>query len=401
MKKLIFLKIFLCVAFMGLLTPSVEAGFPYSMTYTVSAGDTILADHYNTANNEHINNNIPESIDDYSATVAEMGGTKDPYAGDTEVQALTLAEEIQELRFKLDVITKKFNTSATKWYHDTTDEGVLWVTAADVASAAALPLINDGLRIDVTGTETVTSMDTVGVGTVKCLQFDAALTLTHHATDLILPGATNITTFAGFRAWFHEYATGDWELIGQARGFLDDDSMATATDSTVASSESIKAYVDTVSHIVLGTEQASTSGTAIDFTGIPAGTKKITIMLVGVSTDGTEELLVQLGDSGGVETSGYLGAVSSQGNTARSTAGLQVTIVSTADAVAHGNIILTLENSANFTWTSCSGVSLSNTDAAFSGSGSKSLSAELDRVTITSTGTPDDFDAGVINIQYE
>lgn len=81
---------------------------------------------------------------------------------------------------------------------------------ADVASANALTLGTDGNFFDITGTTAITSIGTLGIGTVVTLQFDGILTLTHHATDLILPGAANITTAAGDRATFVEYASGDW-----------------------------------------------------------------------------------------------------------------------------------------------------------------------------------------------
>ncbi|MEE9356564.1 MAG: hypothetical protein V3U75_13320, partial [Methylococcaceae bacterium] len=81
---------------------------------------------------------------------------------------------------------------------------------ADVASATALPIITDGNFFNVTGTATVTSFDTTGtVGTPYVTQFDDALILTHHATDLILPGGANITTAAGDVAHWIEYAAGD------------------------------------------------------------------------------------------------------------------------------------------------------------------------------------------------
>lgn len=84
---------------------------------------------------------------------------------------------------------------------------------ADVASASALPLINDGNYVDVTGTTAITSIDSLGVGTWMILQFDGALTLTHHATDLILPGGVNIPTAAGDHALIVEYAAGDWRCV--------------------------------------------------------------------------------------------------------------------------------------------------------------------------------------------
>jgi hypothetical protein len=96
----------------------------------------------------------------------------------------------------------------------TFNETVRWSKGADVASASALAIGSDGNYFDVTGTTTITSINTAGgdgniAPTIK-LHFDAALTLTHHATDLILPGGANITTAAGDEAEFIEYASGDW-----------------------------------------------------------------------------------------------------------------------------------------------------------------------------------------------
>lgn len=81
---------------------------------------------------------------------------------------------------------------------------------ADVASATALSLGAYGNYFNITGTTAITSIDTIGVGLVIKLHFDAILTLTHHATNLILPGGTNIVTVAGDEAEFIEYATGVW-----------------------------------------------------------------------------------------------------------------------------------------------------------------------------------------------
>jgi hypothetical protein len=93
----------------------------------------------------------------------------------------------------------------------------VWSKGADVASAAALTLGDDGNYFDVTGTMAITSIATVGVGTVIKLHFDGALTLTHHATDLVLPGGANITTAAGDEAEFVEYAAGDWRCVNYER----------------------------------------------------------------------------------------------------------------------------------------------------------------------------------------
>ena len=148
------------------------------------------------------------------------------------------------------------------------------------------------------------------------------------------------------------------------------------------------------------TAQASTSGTSIDFTSIPSWVKRITVMLNGVSTNGTSNLLIQLGDSGGVETTSYISAaaVPSTGTAAvSSTAGLIITVANSASDVWYGSVILTLVDSNN--WTSIS--SLTNGAGVRSAAGFKSTSATLDQVRITTSNGTDTFDAGSINILYE
>lgn len=98
-----------------------------------------------------------------------------------------------------------------------TSRTITWTKGADIASANALPMDSNGNYRDVTGTTPITSINSVGVGTVIKLHFDDALTFTHHATDLILPGAANITTAAGDEAELVEYATGDWRCTGYIR----------------------------------------------------------------------------------------------------------------------------------------------------------------------------------------
>jgi hypothetical protein len=102
---------------------------------------------------------------------------------------------------------------------DTNAKQVRYSKGADVASPAGgnLTLGADGNYFDITGTDAITSIDTLAVGTQVKLHFDAALTLTHHATDLILPGGDNITTAAGDEAEFVEYAAGAWRCTNYQR----------------------------------------------------------------------------------------------------------------------------------------------------------------------------------------
>ncbi len=89
----------------------------------------------------------------------------------------------------------------------------------EVASLAALDLTGTpGNMFDITGTNAITSIVTMGVGVLIFLQFDAALTLTHHATNLKLPGGNNIVTQAGDIAVLYEYASADWRLVSFTHG---------------------------------------------------------------------------------------------------------------------------------------------------------------------------------------
>lgn len=74
----------------------------------------------------------------------------------------------------------------------------LWEKGSDIASAGTIS-IGEGGYFHVTGTTTITDIDfgTDKAGRAVWLIFDGALTLTHNATTLILPGGANITTAAG------------------------------------------------------------------------------------------------------------------------------------------------------------------------------------------------------------
>ncbi len=156
--------------------------------------------------------------------------------------------------------------------------------------------------------------------------------------------------------------------------------------------------------LVRGTVQNSTSGTSIDFTGIPSWAKRVTIMFSAVSTNGSSSTLVQIGDSGGIETTGYdtyslYGT--STGQFASSTAGfiLEPTNGAGAAISRYGTIVLV--NVTGNVWVSSSTIFGSSGGAVSTGAGGKTLSDVLDRVRVTTVNGTDTFDAGQINIMYE
>jgi hypothetical protein len=152
--------------------------------------------------------------------------------------------------------------------------------------------------------------------------------------------------------------------------------------------------------IVSGTAVASTSGTAIDFTGIPSWVKRITVMFNGVSTTGTSNFQIQIGSGSVDTTSTYSGSLSFLAGTVVSTAYTTGFLVVSplAASLMSGASSLTLV-SGNI-WAFSSTVARSDGATGVAG-GSKSLSGTLDRVRITTVNGTDTFDAGSINILYE
>ena len=143
------------------------------------------------------------------------------------------------------------------------------------------------------------------------------------------------------------------------------------------------------------------SGTSVDFTGIPSWVKRITVMFNGVSTSGTSIMLVQLGTSGGVVTSGYVGG-SSGGNTGVASSAI-TTGHGTANAMVaastyFGHAIFT--NISGNTWVGSSAINQSAGQFGVGGSGI-TLGGTLDRVRITTVNGTDAFDAGTINLLWE
>jgi hypothetical protein len=147
---------------------------------------------------------------------------------------------------------------------------------------------------------------------------------------------------------------------------------------------------------------ASTSGTAIDFTSIPSWVKRITVLLAGVSTNGTSQPLIQLGDSGGIESSGYIGG--SQGLSTAPASGATAAGVGfpLQSALAANSIsgIFTLCNVTGDLWC-ISGSHYTNSANVGFVNGYKTLSDTLEAVRITTITSVDTFDAGTINILYE
>jgi len=136
-------------------------------------------------------------------------------SGNVPILRATASDTIDEVSaditlFPLDAIRVSVNTGASGFV--TQKRGTKFNKGSDVASATALAVPNDGNYFDVTGTTTITSINSIGIGAVIKLHFDGAVTITHNATTLVLPNGANLTTTAGDELEFFEYAAGDWRL---------------------------------------------------------------------------------------------------------------------------------------------------------------------------------------------
>jgi hypothetical protein len=87
-------------------------------------------------------------------------------------------------------------------------KALAWV---DVASASTVDLgATDAINVRITGTTGITALGTTPSGIRRTVRFAGALTITHNATSLILPGAANITTAANDTADFVSLGSGNW-----------------------------------------------------------------------------------------------------------------------------------------------------------------------------------------------
>jgi hypothetical protein len=159
----------------------------------------------------------------------------------------------------------------------------------------------------------------------------------------------------------------------------------------------IQAGTGTNSMNTLATAVASTSGTSIDFTGIPSWVKRITVMFSGVSTSGSSSLQIQIG-SGSFTTSGYVSQGSYGANAFSATTGLIIDAGGSGTSFRDGSALLTVVSGNS--WINTSLLSQNGQYTSVAG-GRLTLGGTLDRVRITTVNGTDTFDAGSVNILYE
>lgn len=159
------------------------------------------------------------------------------------------------------------------------------------------------------------------------------------------------------------------------------------------------AYADRLP--VLGTAQATTSGTSIDFV-IPTWARKVTLMFNAVSTNGASALQVQLGTGGVPTTTGYVAGAeylgtSTVANQTATTGFLQYG--GNATDARYGMMVFT--HMGSNIWVCNGSIYNSNGTTLNVCAGGVTLAGAINLLRLTTINGTDVFDGGSVNDMYE
>lgn len=149
--------------------------------------------------------------------------------------------------------------------------------------------------------------------------------------------------------------------------------------------------------------QNTTSGTTYTFPSsgsFPAGISEIYIMFAGISSTGTAIPVLQIGDSGGLENSGYAGCAQTlSGAPAISSinlsSGFSLGGTWAASIVLHGTVILTRYGGNR--WQAIGNMGRGDAAVMHTTSGTKALTGELTQIALITT---DAWDSGAFSCAY-
>jgi len=186
---------------------------------------------------------------------------------------------------------------------------------------------------------------------------------------------------------------------------------ADAVDNTILDLTSNFAFTGTITGAggyTQGTKVSPTSGTTVDFTGIPSDVKVIHVLFneIEMSANGSGWNILQLGDSDGFETSGYTSAVDYPGsgnnfvaNVAADNNGLKLYYYGATKRNGFVTIMRMSTDQTQWVMWGRSHAAESNSYSTYSAV-EKTLSGDLTQLRITHSGGSFTFVSGDINILY-
>jgi hypothetical protein len=150
--------------------------------------------------------------------------------------------------------------------------------------------------------------------------------------------------------------------------------------------------------IVRTAEVVTTSGTVVDWTGLPSDVHEIIIKARGISQSSTDSFLVQLGTSGGFETTGYTSTSQLSSTSVFSTSGFIV--FDNAPGNIHNFTMCIRRVGSTNLWVA-DGTQVIRTVSGAGGvfAGEKTLAGVLTQVRLRLAGSAN-FDAGAVSLDY-
>jgi hypothetical protein len=166
-----------------------------------------------------------------------------------------------------------------------------------IASAATVDLnLATGDFVTVSGTTTITALGTCSAGDYKTVHFSGALTLTHNASSLILPGAANITTAAGDVAQFRSLGSGNWRCVAYLRASGEPVVGQTASASTaIGYTTGAGGTVTQITSATTGVTLNKTVGTVVTVTQNIAAAGEVTFVVTNSAVTALDTVVLNIG----------------------------------------------------------------------------------------------------------
>jgi hypothetical protein len=283
-------------------------------------------------------------------------------------------------------------------------------TIALTSDLTSIDPLNANTNSYVSGSYSVTSSATITITATNTFSANQRvyITFTNTSGTSLTSGEFTIVSATGsnFVITYGSSVTSTGTIIAARYGYS---AIATPTEVTTGTDNLKFITPSNLKSRLLtqGTEKAwnwnsLTTNTSLDVTGIPSWVKRITILVNGISTTGTNDFLLQLGTTSSYEITGYVGTSAKYANGNTTSIGTMNSAGFNSESIAaslnYGSFILT--NISGNTWVVSATISRGNT-VMYVITGSKSLSGTLDRIRYTTVGATDTFDAGTMNILYE
>jgi hypothetical protein len=270
-----------------------------------------------------------------------------------------------------------------------TKNGTTALVSGDIAINAVVQVVYDGTQFQLLNPVAAANVSSFSAGTTGLTPNTATTgAVTLAGTLAVTNGGTGLATL-----------TANNVMLGN--GTSTPSFVAPSTTGNVLTSDGTTWTSAANNKLTLGTAQASTSGTSINFTSIPSWVKRITVMFSGVSTVGTSNYQLQVGSTT-FQTTGYSSrALRDSTPASTATTGFLLTASIATSSLNSGLITLTNISGNLWVFTSILADVTGGNNNYSGGYMTSALSGVLDRVRITTVNGTDTFDAGSINILYE